>query len=252
MKIHLSITTIYMKKFLLLSACAFLVTSLFAQEDPAPKKKKVIPDMSNRPNDHFLVQLGYTGWAGKPDTINTGGLSKSINVYFMFDFPFKTNPKLSMAFGPGIASDHILFSKTQVGIKDNTPTIHFTNQSDTNHFKKTKLATVYLEAPVEFRYSAQPLTGKGLKFAFGVKVGTLLNAHTRNVKFETKNNTTINDYVMKESSKRFFNKNRLSLMARAGLGHFTLFGSYQVTALFKDGFGPVVRPYSVGLTLSGL
>jgi len=241
-----------MKKILAFAACALLATSLLAQDDTKPVKKKEIPDMSNRPNDHFLLQLGYTGWAGKPDTINTSGLSKSFNVYFMFDFPFKTNPKLSMAFGPGIASDQILFSKTHVGIKDNTPTIHFTNMSDTNHFKKTKLATVYLEAPIEFRYSAKPLTGKGMKYAVGLKVGTLLNAHTRNVKFESKTNTTINDYVMKETSKRFFNKNRISAMARVGMGHFTLYGSYQITALFKDGFGPVVRPYSIGLTLSGL
>lgn len=208
--------------------------------------------MSNRPNDHILLQFGYTAWAGKPDTINTGGFSKSINGYFMFDFPFKTNPKLSMAFGPGISSDHILFSKTNVGIKDNTPSIRFTNVSDTNHFKKTKLATVYLEAPIEFRFSADPLTGKGLKFAIGVKVGTLVTAHTRNVKFESKTNTTINDYVMKESSKRFLNKNRLSVMGRVGMGHFSLYGSYQLSALFKDGLGPVVKPYSIGITLSGL
>ncbi|MDZ4796149.1 MAG: outer membrane beta-barrel protein [Bacteroidota bacterium] len=239
-----------MKKFLSLSVCALLATSLLAQD--VPKKKKDIPDMSNRPNDHFLLQLGYTGWAGQPDTINTSGLSKSFNVYFMFDFPFKTNPKLSMAVGPGIASDHILFAKTHVGIKDNVPAIYFTDQSDTNHFKKTKLATVYLEAPIEFRFSADPLTGKGLKMAIGVKIGTLISAHTRNVKLENKTNTTINDYVMKEASKRFFNKNRLSVMGRVGVGHFSLFGSYQITALFKDGSGPVVRPFSVGLTLSGL
>jgi hypothetical protein len=241
-----------MKKIISLSACALFAISLLAQDNPPTKKKKEIPDMSNRPNDHFLLQFGYTGWAGKPDTINTGGLSKSINAYFMFDFPFKTNPKLSMAFGPGISSDHILFSKTHVGIKDNTSTLNFTNQSDTNHFKKTKLATVYLEAPIELRFSADPLTGKGLKFSVGVKVGTMLTAHTRNTKFESKAGTTINDYVMKESSKRFFNKNRLSVMGRAGMGNFTLYGSYQVTALLKDGLGPELRPYSIGLTLSGL
>ncbi len=240
-----------MKKIISLSICALLATSLLAQDKPA-KKKKDIPDMSNRANDHFLIQLGYTKWAGIPDTITTAGLSKSINAYFMFDYPFKTNPKLSMAFGPGISSDHILFTKTHVGIKDNTATMSFANLSDTNHFKKTKLATVYLEAPIEFRFSADPLTGKGLKMAIGVKVGTLITAHTRNVKLESKTNTTINDYVMKEASKRFFNKNRLSVMARVGMGHFSLYGSYQLTALFKDGLGPVVRPFSVGLTLSGL
>ena len=241
-----------MKKIISLIACALFATSLFAQDDTPVKKKKDIPDMSNRANDHFMVQLGYTNWAGKPDSINTGGFSKSINVYFMFDYPFKTNPKLSMAFGPGVASDHILFSKTHVGIKDNTSTFNFINQSDTNHFKKTKLASVYLEAPVEFRYSAKPLTGNGLKWAVGVKVGTLLNAHTRNIKFENKANNTINDYIMKEASKRFFNKTRIAAMARVGMGHFTLYGSYQLTTLFKDGMGPVIRPYSIGLTLSGL
>ena len=132
-----------MKKILSFALCTVLFSSfLIAQENPAETKPKPKIDMSNRANDHFLLQLGYTSWAGIPDSINTDGISKSINAYFMFDFPFKTNPKLSMAFGPGIGSDHILFSKTDVGIKDLTPSIYFTNKADTNHFKKTKLATV--------------------------------------------------------------------------------------------------------------
>jgi len=238
-----------MKKILSLLTCTLLVMSAFAQEVP---KKKTNVDLSNRANDHLLVQLGYTKWAGTPDTINTSGFSKSFNVYIMLDYPFKSNPKLSMAFGPGIATDHILFSNTYVGIKDNTPSIYFTNQADTNHFKKTKLATAYLEAPVEFRYSADPATGNGFKFAIGVKIGTLINAHTRNTKLEDKNGSALNDYVMKEASKKFLNKNRLSATGRIGYGHWSLFGSYQFTPLFKDGAGPVVRPFSIGLSLSGL
>ena len=250
-----------MKKILSLAICALLTSTLFAQDSltltrvtdvKGSDKKKEPINLSNRANDHFLLQLGYTSLAGIPDTINTAGLSKSINVYFMFDFPFKTNPKLSMAFGPGISSDHIVFTKTNVGIKDLTPAIRFTNAADTNHFKKTKLATVYLEAPIEFRYSADPMTGKGLRTAIGVKVGTLINAHTRNTKFQNKGGTVINDFTLKEASKGFFNKTRISFMGRVGLGHISLYGSYQLTPLFKDGQGPVVRPYSIGITLSGI
>ena len=244
-----------MKKFILFFVSSFLVAGLSAQQldsVPAPKVKKNIVNMANRANDHLVFQLGYTGWAGIPDTINTKGLSKSINIYLMYDFPFKNNPKLSMAFGPGLSSDHILFSKTGVGIKDQTNTIVFKDLSDTNHFKKTKLATVFLEAPIEFRYSANPETGKGLKLAIGVKVGTLLNAHTRNSDYENKSGSTLNNYVMKESSKTFFNKQRLSGMVRVGYGHVSLYGSYQFTPVFRDGLGPVVRPYSIGITLSGL
>lgn len=253
MKIHLSTTKYYMKKILLSTLCTLAAVVLFAQETPEKKTKKKEPiNLANRANDHFLLQLGYAGWNGLPDTITKSGLSKSVNVYFMLDYPFKTNPKLSIGAGLGVGSDHITFTKTYIGIKDNTPTIRFTNQSDTNNYKKTKLATTYVEAPIELRFSSDPMNGNGFKAAIGVKVGLLLNAHTRNTKFQNKNNDALNDYVMKESSKRFFNKNRISAQARLGYGHFTLYGSYQLTPLFKDGLGPVVRPFSIGLTLSGL
>ncbi len=241
-----------MKKIVLFSFSCLLINFLFAQDSTFKMKKETI-DLSGRANDHFMVQLGYTGWAGKPDSVNTSGLSKSFNVYFMFDFPFKTNPKLSMAFGPGISSDHIIFKKTYVGIKDPTERIQFSDQSDTNHFKKTKLNTTYLEAPVEFRYTAKPLNSdKSFKFAIGAKVGTMINAHTRNVDFQNKSGNTLNSYTMKESSKRFFNTTRLVGTARVGMGHFTLYGSYQITSLFKEGVAADIRPYSIGLTISGL
>lgn len=241
-----------MKKLALFVFSCLLINSLLAQDTTFKKKKEPI-NLAGRANDHFLIQLGYTGWAGKPDTIATSGFSKSFNVYFMFDFPFKTNPKLSMAFGPGISSDHILFDKTYVGIKDPTQTLQFKDQSDTNHFKKTKLNTTYLEAPVEFRYTANPLNSdKSFKFAIGAKVGTMINAHTRNKDLENKSGGTLNSYTMKETSKRFFNTTRLVGTARVGLGHFTLYGSYQVTTLFKEGVAADIRPFSIGLTISGL
>lgn len=217
-----------------------------------PKKKPTI-NLANRANDHFMIQLGYAGLAGKPDSIVTGGISKVLNFYFMFDFPFKTNPKLSMAFGPGISSDQIGLNKTYVGLKDNTTLLAFTNQSDTNHFKRVKLAMTYAELPVEFRYTSDPVNaGKSFKAAIGLRVGTMLQAHTKNKTYQNASGNTLNDYTMKEASKKFFNTTRLSAIARVGWGHFTIFGSYQITTLFKEGVAAEMRPFSVGLNLSGL
>jgi hypothetical protein len=160
---------------------------------------------------------------------------------------------MSIAIGPGISTDNIIFKETFVGIKEASPTFQISDRSDTTHFKKTKLTTVYLEAPVELRFTKDPMNpGKSLKFALGVKVGTMIKAYTKNKDLQNSNGNTLNSYTMKESSKRFFNTTRLITQARIGLGHFSLYGSYQVTTLFKDGVAAEIRPYTIGITLSGL
>lgn len=243
-----------MKKIALLSIACLLITSAFSQDSSRalPRKKPLI-NLAGRPGDHFVLQLGYTGWAGRPDTISPKGFSKSINAYFMFDFPFKTNPKLSIAVGPGISTDNIIFKSTFVGIRENTANFQISDASDTTHFRKTKLTTVYLEAPVELRFTKDPMNpNRGLKFAIGVKVGTMLKASAKNKELRNSANATINDYTMKETSKRYFNTTRLSAHARIGLGHISLYGSYQITTLLKDGAGADIRPFSIGITFSGL
>src|SRR6266498_4305508 len=108
-----------MKKILFVAISSLMVASIFAQDEPKPDSKKKT-NITGRANDHFLLQLGVTNWAGIPDSIHTKGLSRSFNVYFMFDFPFKSNPHLSVGIGAGIGTDNINFDKTYVGIKDVT------------------------------------------------------------------------------------------------------------------------------------
>jgi hypothetical protein len=234
---------------------AFIVLSgfsVFGQADTVTPRKPpsvVLP----RSNDHFMFQLGYTSWQGKPDSINTSGLPRSINIYFLFDYPFRTNPHLSTAIGAGIATDNIYFKETYVGLKESSSTLQFRDVSDTNHFKKYKLSTAYLEAPLELRYRSNPENdSKSFKAAIGAKVGLLLNAHTKGKTLQNSDGNTITSYTLKENSKRYFNTNRISVTGRVGYGHFTLFTSYQLTPLFKEGVASTIRPMTIGLTISGL
>lgn len=214
---------------------------------------KKTSNLAGRANDHFLLQFGITKWASQPDSIHTKGLSRTFNMYFMFDLPFKSNPHLSVGIGVGIGTDNIYFNKTYVGIKDATTTIRFQNVSDTEHFKKYKLTTAILEAPLELRYSSHPETpNKSVKVALGVKAGVLLNAHTKGKTLQSSTGTTVLPYTEKIMSKRFFNSNRFVATARIGYGVFSIFGTYQLNPLFKEALGPDVRPYTIGLTLSGL
>ena len=247
-----------MKKTLLAGFVLLTVITAQAQTDstalPAPPKPaRHNIDVSNRPGDHFLIQIGYDSWAKKPDSIHTKGFSRSLNVYLMFDFPFKTNPQFSVALGAGIGSSNIYFDKMEVDVAGTTKTLRFRNVADTTHFKKYKLVTAYLEAPVELRFTADPVNyNKSFKVAIGAKIGTLLNVHTKGKTLLSSANSTVNSFTLKQNSKRYFNGNRLCVTGRVGYGVFSLFGSYQVNSFIKEGAGPDIKPYSIGLTISGL
>jgi hypothetical protein len=247
-----------MKKLFTLFLALAAVSSVIAQDSTITTKKKRKDwsqvNLSNRANDHFLLQLGYNGWSQKPDTINTKGFSRSFNMYFMYDFPFKTNPRYSVALGAGVGTDNMYFSKTIIDISGrNKNELTFKNVSDTNYFKKYKLATAYLEIPVELRFSANPENpNKSWKIALGGKVGFLVSANTKGKNLLNKSGGTINSFTQKEKARRYFNGTRLSVGGRISYGVFGIYGTYQINNFIKEGFGPDVRPFQIGLSISGL
>ena len=254
-----------MRKFFVLSAfICFITISSYSQKStdtvpaPAPKTKKDWSKVSlgDRPNDHFMIQVGYDNWTGKPDSLQTKGLSRHFNMYVMYDIPFKTDPRLSVAIGAGIGSSGIFFEKTNLDIvgKKNRGIASF-DSAVGNYYKKTKLSTTYAEAPIELRFVQNPLaSGKSFKMAVGVKIGTLLDAHTKGKNLQTQSGGSVYGakYVEKEKSKIYFNNTRLATTLRVGYGPVTIYGAYQINNFFKEGLGPNVRPYSIGLCIAGL
>lgn len=255
-----------MKKISLSGVIAtFTLLSLTADAQPsatptAQKAKKDWSkiDLSSRNNDHFMIQFGVDNWAGKPDSIRTKGFSKHFNMYLMLDKPFKVDPRFSVGFGVGIGSSNILLENTLVDItgKVSPNRLFFQKADSITHYKKYKMVNVWLEAPVELRYISNPENGdNSWKFAIGAKVGTMIDAHTKGKELIDKNGNTLANQtktIVKEKSRRFFNSTRLAATVRIGFGHFSLYGAYQITNLIKDGAGPELRPYSIGLCLSGL
>lgn len=238
-----------MKKILLFVAASVSLSMAFAQ------KKKDFKSVINRPGDHIMVQLATDHWSGTPDSIkdHLKGLSRGANIYVMLDKPFKGNPRFSLGFGIGVGTSNMYFKKMAVDLTAGSSKLPFVNLDSSDHFKKYKLTTAFLEIPLELRFTADPEnSNKSIKAAVGIKVGTLLNAHTKGKTLQNKNDQNINSYTAKESNKRHFNTTRLAVTARAGYGNFSLFGSYQINNLFKDGVAPEIKPFQVGINISGL
>ncbi|MBC7874932.1 MAG: outer membrane beta-barrel protein, partial [Ferruginibacter sp.] len=152
-----------------------------------------------------------------------------------------------------VSGSSTFFDKTIVEVAGPGAKLDFNNVADTNNFKKFKLSTVYAEVPLELRFTPDPeKNGSSWKFAVGAKIGTMLNAHTKGKTLLTTSGSTLNAFARKESSKRFFNSTRLSGTARVGYGVFSVFSAIQINTYLKDGAGPAIRPYTIGIGISGL
>lgn len=246
---------IEMKKTLLVLLSIPFTFLATAQTTTDTKKTPIKIDLSTRPGDHFMIQYGADSWTNRPDSVRTGGFSRHFNFYFMFDKPFKTNPKLSVAYGIGIGSSNIFFNNTRVDLKSNSTKLPFTNVDSTDHYKKYKVTTIYAEIPVELRYFSDPANpAKSWKAALGVKVGTLLKSYTKGKDLVNRNGGSIYgpSYIAKESNKKFFNGTMLAVTARVGLGFFSIDAGYQINGVLKDGTGPSMNKFSLGITISGL
>jgi hypothetical protein len=246
-----------MKK-VILSAVSILFFGMFLNAQTAVTTGSKKLDLTGRPADHLMFQFGADTWTNTPDSVNLGGgFSRHFNMYFMYDKPFSTNPKYSVAFGGGLGTSNMFFdNRTYVDVKSTSNTLPFRKiDAAANHFSKFKVTTIYFEAPVELRYFSDPAhPGKSWKAAAGFKLGTLLRSYSKGKNMVSSAGTSINGktYIQKEQNKRFFNSTSIALTARGGYGIFSLDVGYQVNGVLRDSYGPVMNKFSAGFTISGL
>lgn len=233
-----------MKKIIFTLGLIAVSIGVFAQEGGSTMNKAV--NRATHSRDFLMIQLSYDGWAGAPDSIKTG-FNRGFNIALMYDFPFKKSP-LSMAAGLGVSTSGVFLKDHTLDIAGKVNPNKATFPASTA-YKKFKVATTYLEIPIELRYRSVPdNANKGFKAAIGVKVGALVNAHTKG-KNTAPNGSKNFD---KDINKGFFNPWRFSGTARVGYGNFALFGSYSLNPMLKDNSDLDIRPYQIGICLSGL
>jgi len=240
-----------MRKISVMTLCILFAFIGNAQINPVTGKF----NSPSKANDHFMMQVSSDHWMDAPDSIQskTKNNSRGVNVYAMYDKTFKGNPKFSIAFGVGIGTSNIYFDKMTVNINGSTPQLSFNNLDTSFRFDKFKVTTAYAEIPLEFRYFSNPKNpNKSFKVALGAKVGTLINAHSKGKTLLNGAGTTINQFTQKVSAKGYFNTTRIAATARVGYGNFSVFGSYNLTTMFKDNVAANIKLLQFGLCISGL
>lgn len=232
-----------------LTLLSFLLLPVFpalAQQTESPAAPK--SEISKPSRDFVMLQFTYEGWNNAPDSLDLGSFGRGFNGYLCYDFPSKKS-SFSFAAGIGIGTSNIYFKNQELRLSDTgalAGQVRFV--PETRDYKRYKLTTAYLEAPFELRYFGNKENrNKGFKAAVGLRVGTLVGAHTKGVR--TVDGTKVVDKV---NTKRYLDSWRFAATARIGWGNFSLFGSYNLNSLYKEGSGPQFTPFSAGICITGL
>lgn len=224
----------------------FLFASVFSNAQDLEKSGTNKSVLQKPSRDFVMLQFTYEGWS-RPDSIKTTGFGRGFNGYICYDFPIgKSN--FSFAAGIGIGTSNIYLDNQQIILSDTGASAQARFVAEQEDYKKYKLTTAYLEAPFEIRFFGNKENrNKGFKMAMGLRVGTLVGAHTKG-----RRAVDGTKFVDKENTRRFLENWRFSGTARIGWGNFTLMGTYNLNSLYKAGSGPQITPYSIGLCISGL
>jgi hypothetical protein len=232
-----------MKKIFFTLGMLLVTYSIFAQSAGDVVTGKAMK-ATQHSKDFLVIQLGYVGLSGTGASGIKSGFNREFNMALMYDIPLdKTN--FSLAAGLGVSSTGIYLKDQIINLTAVTTSPLFPTSTT---YKKFKLAMNYIEIPLEIRYRQVPENAnKGFKVGLGIKIGNLVNVHTRSV--QTINNSKA---IEKEANKSLFNTWRFAGTARVGYGNFSIYGTYALTTIFKDNSAFDLKPYSIGISLSGL
>ncbi len=245
-----------MKRLLIVMVASLFALHSLAQKTSTdstgtqkPHKKRFNFVLGDHANDHLLLQLGYSDFLNKQDSVSTKGFGRSTNVYFMMAFNFVSAPKFSVAVGAGIGADNYYLNKERIDLTNQTRATFYSDTLD--QYRRSKLAMNFVEVPLELRYSSNPDNpNHAWKFALGIKAGLLVNAHTKVKMLRDING--IPNYTLKTKDNHLFDEERAAGTFRFGYGVLSLFTQVDITNFFKANDGVNIRPYTVGITVSGL
>lgn len=215
----------------------FLFSSNVFAQDSIPSKMKV-PAIPIR-EDQIILNFTLDNWSGLPSKAESKPLrSRGFSILLMTD---KTNKSgnIGIGIGVGFMSQNV---HTDAYIVDTGSASFLSPIPDSMKYDVNKLSSNFVTAALELRFrSNENSRGNRFKLSIGMIGGILVQSH---VKYEDKYGK------FKTYGITHLNKFQYGVEARLGYSNFALYGYYSLVPVFKDGKGPDMNPYSVGIAFT--
>jgi len=226
---------------LLIAALALLYSSsLYSQSASSPDLPGAL-----------RIQLGFNFLIDNPESMDIGFWgSKAFNAQYLYSVRLGKSA-FSLHPGFGIGTDKFSFDEnvTLVRNLDNTISLEPLDVLEFGEVKKTKLATTYIEVPLELRFHFNKNNfKKSIKLAVGGKVGILISSHTK-----IKNERLGEGQKLKTKDRFELNRFRYGLEGSLGIAGISVYYYYALNDMFEKGLGPEATETfqtQVGLAIS--
>lgn len=212
----------------------------FEDENDEKKRKKF--------NGHWAAfEIGFNGFYNTDYQLSGGDefmeldqpRSLEVNINFLeYNISLKEN-RIGLVTGMGWTMNNYRFDNKITIIKKDGMIVSL--PVDPDGFKKSKLTVSYLTVPLLLEFQV-PINGASnqLFISVGLIGGINLGSHTK-VKSEHSKS--------KDHGSFNINPFKYALAGRVGLKGINLFASYSLSPLFKDGKGPELFPFTIGISL---
>ena len=192
--------------------------------------------------DQLLIDLNYENFVNGPSNVDFKWYNRGINVQYLYDIHVVDN-RFTIGIGAGFSSQNYYgngYLNRDTLANGNVGTVWDTRNGD---FKSNKVSVNHLEIPLEFRYRSRPNDrGYQWKFTLGAKYGYMIDVHDKLIldngdKFKTYNYPDVEDF-------------RYGIVTRIGYGKVNLTAYYSVNPFFKEGNGPEMNQFSIGIGIA--
>ncbi|MDG1160321.1 MAG: outer membrane beta-barrel protein [Flavobacteriales bacterium] len=215
--------------FLLCSSCFLSFSQI--------ESKPVLPWRAPTGQDRFIIELHNDAFLQMADSMEIQLYSPGFDAHIMYDYPFSEKSIFSFAWGYGFSSFNIHHNGS-FEEEETSGNTFFRPLPENYSYRKNKVSVNFVEIPLEFRLRTRGL--KQFKMAVGAKVGYVVNVHTKIVDDGGKRK-----YYQLPNLLRY----RYGLSAKIGVGRFNLSGFYSLSPLLKEGRGPELVPFTIGLSV---
>ncbi len=227
--------------------------SLVVDEDGHVKWKR---SKKHKFKGHWAgFDLGVNGYVDKdfniniPDEYNYLDLkyekSIDVNINFFEQNINLINNKFGLVTGLGLRWNNYRFSNNVILSPDSAGIYGY--YDDTRDWRKSKLVVNYLTLPLFFEYQTNRFSNKNsFHIAAGVVAGWRYATHTKQLYFDNGRQKP------KQRDDFHLRPFRYDATVRIGWGVINLYATYSMNELFKEGRGPELYPFAVGITFLNL